>query len=173
MVVVIHGTDGIVAPGLTSEDSTGTITLTTSGSATIGGPLTLSDSASITGALTASGLSYPTSDGAENKVVTTDGSGNLTFSSFGSLTPSVVSTNTTAVAGYAYYLDSDGITLTLPASPSNGDVVGVSEIAGGETSVIARNGSNIMSVDSDLTLDVAYTRTTLTYTGASVGWALT
>ena len=29
MVVVLHGTNGIVAPGLTSEDSTGTNVLTT------------------------------------------------------------------------------------------------------------------------------------------------
>jgi len=40
MVVVLHGTNGIVAPGLTSEDSTGTSTLTTSSTATIGGALT-------------------------------------------------------------------------------------------------------------------------------------
>ena len=49
MVVVLHGTDGIVAPGLTSEDSTGTTTLTTSGILTVG------DSASIGGNLSATG----------------------------------------------------------------------------------------------------------------------
>ena len=49
MVVVLNGTTGIVAPGLTSEDSTGTTTLTTSGILTVG------DSASIGGNLTATG----------------------------------------------------------------------------------------------------------------------
>lgn len=161
MVVVIHGTNGIVAPGLTSEDSTGTSTLTTSSTASIGG------------ALTANGLAYPTSDGAAKKVVTTDGSGTLTFDSFGSLTPQVVTADTTGVAGYAYYLDSDGVTLTLPASPSVGDIVGVSETAGGETSVIGRNSSKIMGLDSEMTIDTAYAKATLIYTGASKGWALT
>ena len=52
MVVVIHGTNGIVSPGLTSEDSTGTSTLTTSGTATIGGAFTASSTANITGTLT-------------------------------------------------------------------------------------------------------------------------
>lgn len=52
MVVVLHGTNGIVAPGLTSEDSTGTSTLTTSSTATIGGALTASSTANITGTLT-------------------------------------------------------------------------------------------------------------------------
>lgn len=51
MVVVLHGTTGIVAPGLTSEDSTGTTTLTTSGILTVG------DSASIGGNLTATAAS--------------------------------------------------------------------------------------------------------------------
>jgi hypothetical protein len=35
---------------------------------------------SVAGSLTASGLSYPTSDGSANQVLTTDGSGNLSFS---------------------------------------------------------------------------------------------
>ena len=35
---------------------------------------------SVDGSLTASGLSYPTSDGSANQVLTTDGSGNLSFS---------------------------------------------------------------------------------------------
>lgn len=56
MVVVLHGTDGIVAPGLTSEDSTGTTTLTTSGILTVG------DSASIGGNLTATGNLSATGD---------------------------------------------------------------------------------------------------------------
>jgi len=56
MVVVLHGTNGIVAPGLTSEDSTGTTTLTTSGILTVG------DSASIGGNLTATGNLSATGD---------------------------------------------------------------------------------------------------------------
>ena len=40
---------------------------------------------SVAGSLTASGLSYPTSDGSANHVITTDGSGNLSFASVGTL----------------------------------------------------------------------------------------
>jgi hypothetical protein len=172
MVVVIHGTDGIVAPGLTSEDSTGTSTLTTS-------TMTVSDSAQVSGllnvaqSLVASGLTYPSADGSDNKVVTTDGSGNLSLRAFGSLVPVVVSTNTNAVAGKAYFLNGAGLNITLPASPDSGDIIGISEVVGDDTSTILRNGSKIMGNDSDLTLDVAYVQSTLTYTGDTVGWALT
>lgn len=41
--------------------------------------LEVGDSASITGVLVASGITYPTSDGTANQVITTDGAGNLTL----------------------------------------------------------------------------------------------
>lgn len=40
-----------------------------------------SDSVNITGSLIASGITYPTADGTSNQVITTDGSGNLSFTS--------------------------------------------------------------------------------------------
>lgn len=43
--------------------------------------LEVGDSASITGTLIASGITYPTADGTSNQVITTDGSGNLSFTS--------------------------------------------------------------------------------------------
>ena len=174
--------DTVTGGAIITGDTTGVLGLQAAGNTlvtlngdlvSITAPLTSDDSATISGSLTASGLTYPTADGAARKAVTTDGSGTLSFGGYASLNPIVISGNTTAVAGNAYYLDSAGITLTLPASPSSGDVVGISEIAGDTTSVIARNGSKIMSLDSDMTIDTAYAKTTLTYTGASVGWALT
>jgi len=89
------------------------------------------------------------------------------------LTSEVISTNTNASAGTMYYIDTTGTTLTLPSTPTVGDVVGVSEVSGGTTSVIARNGSNIMSLGEDLTLDQAYAAFRLTYVDSSVGWAFT
>jgi len=89
------------------------------------------------------------------------------------LTSQVISTGTTATAGTHYYIDTDGTTLTLPSSPTVGDVVGVSEVSGGTTSSIGRNGSNIMSAAEDLTLDSAYASFRLTYVDATVGWAFT
>ena len=188
MVVVISGTNGIVAPGLTSQDSTGTSTLTTSGVATIGGPLTVNDSASITGTLTAASLALGgttiTATAAElNKLDgVTVGATEFNYLTGAveniqpqinaiTLTPQVITTSTTASSGNFYYLNGVGITLTLPSSPSVGALVGVSEVAGDTTSIVARNGSNIMSLAEDLTLDIAYKNYVLTYTGATVGWA--
>ena len=151
MVVVIHGTDGIVAPGLTSEDSTGTTTLTTT-SLTLGGTLVTA---------TATELNY--TDGVTSNI--------QTQLSAITLTPQVITTNTTATAGNFYYLNSAGITLTLPASPSTGDQVGIADVAGDNTHTIAANGNNIMSDAADLTWDVAYNSQLLIYTGATVGWA--
>ena len=151
MVVVIHGTDGIVAPGLTSEDSTGTTTLTTT-SLTLGGTLVTA---------TATELNY--TDGVTSNI--------QTQLSAITLTPQVITTNTTATAGNFYYLNSAGITLTLPASPSTGDQLGIADVAGDNTHTIAANGNNIMSDASDLTWDVAYNSQLLIYTGATVGWA--
>ena len=151
MVVVIHGTDGIVAPGLTSEDSTGTTTLTTT-SLTLGGTLVTA---------TATELNY--TDGVTSNI--------QTQLSAITLTPQVITTNTTASAGNFYYLNSAEITLTLPASPSTGDQLGIADVAGDNTHTIAANGNNIMSDAADLTWDVAYNSQLLIYTGATVGWA--
>lgn len=166
MVVVIHGTDGIVAPGLTSEDSTGTTTLTTT-SLTLGGTLVTSTATElnvldgIPGTLTATELGYV--DGVTSSIQTQLNA--IT------LTPQVITTNTTASAGNFYYLNSAGITLTLPASPSTGDQLGIADVAGDNTHTIAANGNNIMSDAADLTWDVAYNSQLLIYTGATLGWA--
>jgi len=87
------------------------------------------------------------------------------------LTPSVITTNTTGSAGNYYFLNSAGLTLTLPASPSVGDMVGFSDVANDATHTIGRNGSNIMGSAADMTVDTAYQNFTLMYTGATVGWA--
>lgn len=173
MVVVIHGTDGIVAPGLTSEDSTGTTTLTTT-SLTLGGTLVTSTATElnvldgIPGTLTATELGYV--DGVTSSIQTQLNAATSDIAAV-TLTPQVITTNTTASAGNFYYLNSAGITLTLPASPSTGDQLGIADVAGDNTHTIAANGNNIMSDAADLTWDVAYNSQLLIYTGATVGWA--
>ena len=87
------------------------------------------------------------------------------------LTPQVITTNTTGSAGNYYFLNSAGLTLTLPASPSAGDVIGFSDVANDATHTIGRNGNNIMGDAADMTVDTAYQNFTLMYTGATVGWA--
>jgi hypothetical protein len=83
----------------------------------------------------------------------------------------VISTNTTAVASRTYVLTAS-LTLTLPLSPTAGDWVSVQNSSGTTTAVIARNGSNIMSLAEDLTLDNATASLTLVYADATRGWVI-
>lgn len=92
-------------------------------------------------------------------------------STLAGLTQSVISTNTDAVVG-TYYTLTASLTLTLPASPTAGQVVSFSNLSGTTTCVIGRNGNKIMALSEDLTLDSAQARGALIYTGATNGWVL-
>jgi hypothetical protein len=70
------------------------------------------------------------------------------------------------------YVMTASLTLTLPASPSVGDAVGVSNLSGTLTCVIGRNGNEIMNLAEDMTVDVADAGFTLYYSGATYGWVL-
>jgi hypothetical protein len=83
---------------------------------------------------------------------------------------SVITGNTNAAINTHYYLNGAGITLTLPSSPTAGDEVRISEVAGNTDGIIARNGSNIMSAAENLTVDSAYAVIYLRYTNATIGW---
>ena len=84
---------------------------------------------------------------------------------------SVISTNTTA-SKFKTYILNGSLTLTLPSSPSSGDWVKYSDISDTGTCIIARNGSNIMSLSEDLTLNIKSTNFTLVYTDVTNGWVL-
>ena len=86
-------------------------------------------------------------------------------------TVTVITADTTAVAGQHYYINGSAITLTLPASPSTGDYVVISDVSGNTDNIVARNSSNIMSLAEDLNLDQTYFNEKMVYTGATVGWA--
>jgi hypothetical protein len=117
---------------------------------------------------TTSGSDKVTVNGTVNATAFTgDGSG-LTGVGF---TTNVITSNTTATKDNHYYLNGSAITLTLPASPSVGDEVRLSEVAGNTDCVVGRNGSNIMSDASDLTIDTAYLVLSLRYVDATIGWA--
>lgn len=70
-----------------------------------------------------------------------------------------------------YYVSNSNATITLPAGPVAGNevVVGVGNFT---TTVIARNGSNIMGLAEDLTVDVANASCRLIYVDATRGWVL-
>lgn len=83
----------------------------------------------------------------------------------GSLAVVTVSATTqTAVAGNHYVLTNvAATTLTLPATPTSGDTVAITPANSLITNVLARNGSTIMSLAEDMTLDNANATVTLRY----------
>jgi hypothetical protein len=84
---------------------------------------------------------------------------------------SVISSNTTAVAGAVYVLTAN-LTLTLPASPAVGDSVKISNLSQVETCVIGRNSESILGIAADLTLDNRYSSFEMIYSGATKGWII-
>lgn len=71
-----------------------------------------------------------------------------------------------------YYVTTSGQTITLPASPAAGNEVVI--INGGTftNTTIARNGSNIMALAENMTLDKAYAAMTFIYIDATRGWVV-
>lgn len=63
-------------------------------------------------------------------------------------------------------------TITLPASPANGDMVGIS-VGDFTDTVVGRNGKTISGVAEDLTIDVANTGVMLIYSSTSGDWRIT
>ena len=86
-------------------------------------------------------------------------------------TPNLISSAATAVAGNLYVFTASA-TLTLPASPSNGDTVKISNRSNTETCTIARNSSKIMGLAEDMTIDTAFASFELIYTGSTQGWVI-
>lgn len=84
-------------------------------------------------------------------------------------TTSVISTNTNAVAGYTYVLTAD-LTLTLPATPTSGQFVTIVNRSGVLTPIVGRNGSNIMGLAEDMTINSLNASLTLMYADATRGW---
>ena len=84
----------------------------------------------------------------------------------------------TAVSGVGYFVNTTAgaITVTLPASPSAGDVVAVSDYANifaTNNLTLGRNGSNIGGVAADSVLIVNGAAVTLVYVDATKGWIVT
>ena len=81
----------------------------------------------------------------------------------------------TAVSGNGYFVNttSGAITVTLPASPSAGDIVSVADYAGTAATnaiTIARNGSNIEGIAENATLTVNREARTYIYVDGTQGW---
>ncbi len=100
----------------------------------------------------------------------------ITSASLVTITPSNYATQTisTSITGVknTLYVFTANLTLTLPASPSNGDSIKISNLSGVATCVLARNGSLIMGSATDLTLNNAVASFELIYSGATKGWVI-
>ena len=85
------------------------------------------------------------------------------------------STETTATAGYGYFIDTTNHahTINLPSSPSAGDYVAIKDYAAtfqNNSCIIARNGSNIESTASNFYIDTFDGHTKFIYTDSTRGW---
>ena len=81
----------------------------------------------------------------------------------------------TAVSGEGYFCNTSGgaFTLTLPSSPSAGDIVGLKDYNGNFSTAnltIGRGGSNLSGSGADKILDTNNLSLTLVYVDATEGW---
>lgn len=82
-------------------------------------------------------------------------------------------TAVTGVVGTEHALtNAAASTVTLPASPTAGNIVAASATNGLLTNVVARNGNNIMGLAQDMTINIAYASVSLRYVNATVGWEI-
>jgi len=121
----------------------------------------------------------PATDGTANQVITTNGSGILSFAtvSGGAAWQAVQTGNFNATAKEGYFVDttSGAITATLPASPTLGDFISFIDYAGTfdtNNFTVARNGKPIQGDASDLTVSIERAGFTLVFVDNTQGWLL-
>ena len=131
------------------------------------------------GTVTIDALTFPAADGSADQILTTNGSGVLSFvdNSGGTSWVAVKTGNYTASAGEGVFANttSGAWTLTLPAG-TLGDEISFIDYAGTFDSnalTIAANGSEkINGSTADLTVSVERAANTLVYTDGTQGWLL-
>ena len=131
------------------------------------------------GKITLDNLTLPAADGTADQILTTDGSGQLSFvdNSGGTSWVAVKTSDFTAVAGEGYFVNttSGAVTVTLPSSATLGDEVTVVDYAGtADTNniTINRNSHKIQGDAANLTISVERAGFTLAYVDATQGWLL-
>lgn len=164
--ISISNSAGGITISSTVTPGSGTVTSVavsggTTGLTTSGGPITSSGTITLAGTLAAAN----------------GGTGQTTLTGLPLPQPvitqnvQVIGTDTTAVSSRIYVLTASLI-LTLPASPSAGNWVTVSNMSGAVTATIARNSQPIMALAEDLTVDLDGAGFTLVYSDATRGWVL-
>lgn len=82
-----------------------------------------------------------------------------------------VGVNTTLVNRDFCEVTGVGLTVTLPATPTVGNEVKIGVGTFVDT-VVGRNGSSIMSIAEDITLDSQYVDVGFLFVGGTVGWRI-
>jgi len=125
-------------------------------------------------------LTWPATTGSADQILTTNGSGVLSFvdNSGGTAWQAVSAAATINVAsGNGYFLNTTGnaITATLPASPTIGDEISFVDYAGTfdtNNLTVGRNSKNIQGAAADLTVATERAAFTLVFTDGTQGWLL-
>jgi len=124
-------------------------------------------------------LTWPATTGSADQILTTNGSGVLSFvdNSGGTDWQAIKTTTYTAVAGEGIFANTSGgaWTLTLPASPTIGDEVSVVDYAGTFDTynlTVGRNSKNIQGAAADLTVATERAAFTLVFSDNTQGWLL-
>jgi len=131
------------------------------------------------GTVTIDALTFPAADGSANQILTTNGSGVLSFvdNSGGTSWQAIKTGNYTASAGEGVFANTSAgsFTVTLPASPSLGDEVSIVDYAGTfdtNNLTVGRNSQPIMGTAADLTVSIERAGLTLAYVDSTQGWLL-
>lgn len=91
------------------------------------------------------------------------------------LDPTVRTSDPTAAVGSYYMCDtsSAGFTVTFPAAPSVGDLIGIMDVTSSfdvNPLTIGRNGNKVFNAAEDGTIDIKGYAGVFVYTGATYGW---
>ena len=131
------------------------------------------------GKITLDNLTLPAADGTADQILTTNGSGQLSFvdNSGGTSWVAGKTSSFNVAAGEGYFVDtsSNVITATLPASPTIGDEASFVDVAGTfdtNSFTVARNGKPIQGSAADLTVSVERAGFTLVFYNDTQGWVL-
>jgi hypothetical protein len=87
----------------------------------------------------------------------------------GAFTTTTTAINKTLANNEACWVTASGLTITLPATPSAGFQVRVG-VSNFTNTVVARNGSNIMELAENLTVNKVYVTVSFYYVDATRGW---